>query len=49
MAKIAVAFDQAKQRAHTAALTSALCRGLFDRWKAELLLAAHGKDEATRA
>jgi hypothetical protein len=53
MAKIAITLDQAKQRfarAHAAALKAEpLCGALFNRWKAELLLACHGEDEAARA
>jgi hypothetical protein len=53
MPRIEITLDQAKQRftrAHAAALKAEpLCKALFDRWKAELLLAGHGEDEATRA
>jgi hypothetical protein len=53
MAKIAITIDQAKARftrAHAAALKAEpLCKALFDRWKADLLLAGHGEPEATRA
>ena len=53
MAPIAITLDQAKQcfaRAHAAAVkVEPLSKVLFDRWKAELLLAAHGEPEDVRA
>jgi hypothetical protein len=53
MPRIEITLDQAKERftrTHAAALKAEpLCRALFDKWRAELLLAAHGEDEATRA
>ena len=53
VARIEITYAQAKQRfarAHAAALRAEpLCKALFDRWKAKLLLAGHGEDEATRA
>jgi hypothetical protein len=53
MPKIAITLDQAKQRfarAHAAASKAdPISKVLFDRWRAELLLAGHGEDEAIRA
>jgi hypothetical protein len=53
MPKIAITLPQAKERfarAHAAALKAEpMSKLMFDRWKAELLLAGHGEDEATRA
>jgi hypothetical protein len=53
MAKIQITLDQAKARftrAHAAALNAEpLCRALFDRWRADMLLAARGEDETVRA
>jgi hypothetical protein len=53
MPKIAITLPQAKERfarAHAAALKAEpLSKLMFDRWRAELLLAGHGEDEATKA